>query len=95
MERDKLESEIKFSSSKNAYDGKKLNYYLQDEYGQMPRLEGKVVRIWKIFYLYYEKRFFWFRFFEGYGVWGRSLKVKSFQLFSERYGYTKYFKIFG
>jgi hypothetical protein len=57
--------------------------------------DGRTLKIFTIFYLYYKKGFFWFRFFDGYGVWGRSQKIKSFVLFSERYGYTKYFKIFG
>lgn len=95
MRKSNLKGKIKFSNPKNAHVGKNLNYYELDEDGQMPRLEGKVIKIWGVFYLYYEKRFFWFRLFDGYGLWGRSLKVKAFELFSERYSYTKYFKIFG
>jgi hypothetical protein len=90
----KLRSKIKFVSSKDAYDSKKINHYISDEYGQMD-LSGKVFKIGKVFYLYYKKYFFWFRFFDGYGIWGRSQKMKSFELFSERYEYTKYLKIFG
>lgn len=95
MKNNKLNSKIYFiPSSKDAYDGKKLNRYIIDEYGQID-LSGKVFKIGKIFYLYYKKYFFWFRFFGGYGVWGGSQKIKAFELFSERYGYTKYLKIFG
>jgi len=83
-------------SSKRVYDGKELpSRFSFDEVGQWPIKFGKSFRIWKIFYLYYEKGFFWFRFFGGYGIWGRSKKRKEFELFSERYGYTKYLKIFG
>lgn len=95
MKDKKRYDKIRFASSKDAYDSPKINHYLQDEYGQMEIPDGKVFKIWKIFYLYYKKHFFWFRFFDGYGIWGRSQKVKSFKLFSERYGYTKYLKIFG
>lgn len=57
--------------------------------------DGKSFRIYKVFYLYYKKDFFWFRFFGGYGIWGRNAKATTFDLFSERYGYTKFVKIFG
>jgi hypothetical protein len=90
----KLRSKIKFVPSKDAYDSKKINHYISDEYGQMD-LNGKVFKIGKIFYLYYKKHFFWFRLFNGYGIWGRNQKVKLFELFSERNSYTKYLKIFG
>ena len=91
-----MTSKIKYTKiNKGAYDSGRLNSYVQDECGKMEIIDGKVFKIWKIFYLYYKKGFFWFRFFGGFGIWGRSQKVKSFELFSERYGYTKFLKVFG
>lgn len=87
-------AKIKFSN-KTHYDGKKYNHYLNDEYGQMYTPKGKSIRFFKIFYLYYEKYMFWFRFFDGYGLSGKSLKKKWVILFSERNGYKKIYKAFG
>jgi len=94
MKNNNLSSKIDFVPSKDAYDGKKLNQYTLDEYGQIDST-GKIFKIGKIFYLHYKKHFFWFRFFGSYGIWGRGQKMKAFELFSERYGYTKYLKILG
>lgn len=87
---------IKYSKPKN--DGNSINPFLLDEllmwHEQIKN--GKSIRLWKLYELYYEKGFFWFRFFDGYGIWGRSRKRKQlYELFSERYGYVKYLKIFG
>ena len=91
-----INSKIDFKpANEDVYNGNKFEDYIEDEYGLILVSTGKVVKIWKVFFLYYKKNFFWFRFFDGYGVWGRSQKVKSFELFSERCGYTKYLKIFG
>lgn len=56
---------------------------------------GKVFKIGRVFYLYYSKGYFWFRFFNSYGLHGQNIKLHPDQLFSERYGYIKYFKILG
>jgi len=77
------------------YDGEKIKHYLLDEFCMWDMPKGKVFKIWKLFYLYYEKTFFWFRFFGGYGVWGRGKRATMYEMFSERSGNTKYFKLFG
>jgi len=67
-----------------------------DELGQWAMPDGYSLSIlWKFFYLFWNKRFFWFRFFDGYGLWGTSNKRKRFILFSEREGIVKTYKIFG
>lgn len=56
---------------------------------------SKIFNIGSIFCFYYRKGFFWFRFFNSCGLWGKSNKVKTLELFSERNGYVKYYKVFG
>lgn len=78
------------------YDSKESDIKtIMDECLQWKEPNGKRIKIGGLFYMYIEKRFFFFRIFEGYGIWGRSEKEKRFELFSERYGYTKYLRIFG
>jgi hypothetical protein len=95
-----MKSKIKYTKTdESSYDSGKILNYTQDEVGVCgsPIYPiGKTFRIGKFFYLYYKKGFFWFRFFDGYGIWGRNRKSKEdFELFSERNGYTKFLKVFG
>lgn len=55
-------------------------------------LKGRDFSIGKIFYLFMWNGGFWFRFFKGYGLHCRNMR-KHEELFSERYGHTKYIQI--
>jgi hypothetical protein len=73
------------------YDGEKLES-MHDVWQPLPKYKtfgGK------LFYVYCERKCFWFRFFDGYGLFGKSQKIKDFELFSERNGYRKFVKLFG
>jgi len=92
----KVNVSVGYKKADNAYDSPKINKYISDEIGQWPVYRGKNFSIRYLFHVYYEKDMFWFRLFKNwYGVYGRSLKYKTFKLFSERNGYTRYVKIFG
>lgn len=68
-----------------------IGRYFFDEIGK-----GKSLKILgKFFYIHWDKGIFWFRFFNGYGLWGASDKIKRLKLFSERIGKTKTYKVFG
>jgi len=72
------------------------SWILMDEIGQWQVPTGKSLSIFgNFFYMTWDKYFFWFRFFGGYGLHGRSNKKKRFILFSERTGITKTYKVFG
>ena len=72
------------------------NKYLLDETGLVDVVYGKSFKLFgTFFYLYLEKTFFWFRFFNKWGLWGRKNTKDRFVLFSERMGYTKTYKLFG
>ncbi len=85
---------IKYTTRTN-YDSDKTNRLILDEYCLWYVPKGNVIKIWRLFYLYYEKTFFWFRFFGGYGIVGRGKRATMGEIFSERIGHTKYLKIFG
>lgn len=88
----------KIKYSKPKYSGNNPNPLLLDELlmWEENNKNSKSISLGKVFYLYYRKGFFWFRLFDGYGFWGRSQKRKLlYEMFSERYGYVKYLKIFG
>ncbi len=72
------------------------SWILMDEIGQWQVPTGKSLSIFgNFFYMTWDKYFFWFRLFGGYGLHGRSNKKKRFILFSERMGITKTYKVFG
>lgn len=48
-----------------------------------------------LLYIYWDKGLFWFRFFDGYGLWGTSDKRDRIILFSERYKLVKHYKFLG
>ena len=60
----------------NKYDAEPLSAAEIDEFSCFHVPGGKQFKIGKFFYLYYEKYFFCFRFFDGYGLSGKSLKKK-------------------
>lgn len=67
-----------------------------DEIGQWKVPAGKSISIFgNLFYMCWDKYFFWFRFLGGYGLHGLNNKKKRFILFSERMGITKRYKILG
>lgn len=53
---------------------------------------AKSFRIGNLFYLYRTKGVWWFRFFKGYGLHGKNIKLIGLS-FSERNGYSKYLKL--
>ncbi len=76
------------------YKLNKSSRIVLDEFPMWSEPSGKSLDLfWKFFYIYWDKGFFWFRFFGGYGLKGT--KQKRFILFSERTGKVKTYKAFG
>jgi len=88
---------IKYTDyNKQYWKQNKGNRFVIDEMGQMAIPDGFSLSVfWKLFYLYWNKGLFWFRFFDGYGLSGESNKQRRFILFSERNGLVKTYKLFG
>lgn len=70
--------------------------FICDEIGQFDIPFGKSLSVfWSFFYIYWDKKSFWFRFFNKWGISGFNQKCRFFVPFSERYGYVKVYKLFG
>ncbi len=67
-----------------------------DEFAMWKDLTGKSLSLFgNFFYAAWDKHFFCFRFFGGYGLKGNSDKKRCWVPFSERMGLTKTYKLFG
>ena len=95
MKKDKYNKITYTKPNTDSYDGEKLNKCFLDEFCTWNTPNGKTFKIGKIFYLYYDSTYFWFRLFGGYGIWGRGKRATMYEMFSERTGHIKYFKLFG